>query len=75
MKTSEVLQAVLTLEKYLDKKPKNNADRIRSMSDEEMADFLHHAWNNEEWCSGKCPGIEESCNPCWLKWLKEECAE
>ena len=50
MKTSEVLQAVLTLEKYLDKKPMTNADRIRAMTDEELANM---------WCTyvdcGECP--------------------
>ena len=49
-----------------------NADRIRSMTDEELAEFLFHAWNNASWCSMKeCPD-EDSCLPCWLDWLKEE---
>lgn len=51
-----------------------NADRIRSMSDEELATFLYHAWNNASWCMVKdhCPD-EDSCFPCWLDWLKLEC--
>lgn len=53
-----------------------NADRIRSMSDEELATFLYHAWNNASWCMVKdhCPD-EDSCFPCWLDWIKKECAE
>lgn len=53
-------------------RPLTNADRIRSMTDEELAEFLFHAWNNAAWCSEKdCPD-EESCFPCWLNWLKQE---
>lgn len=81
MKTSEVLQAVLTLEKYLDEclsneKPKTNGDSIRTLSDEKLTKFL----------SGNCPGIFggwlmhsdkcngfDSCQECWLNWLKQEC--
>ena len=40
-----------------------NADRIRSMTDEELAEVLHNAganWYSEEY---------------WLKWLKEEYKE
>ena len=56
-------------------KPRTNADRIRSMSDEEMAEFLFHAWNNASWCSPEpCPE-EQSCLPCWLDWLKQEVKE
>lgn len=34
------------LEKYEPRKPKTNADRIRSMSDEELADFIQHVRTN-----------------------------
>ena len=40
------------------RKPKTNADHIRSMSDEELAEVLHNAggnWYSEEY---------------WLDWLK-----
>ena len=48
-----------------------NADRIRSMSDEELAD----------WISGRkdyCPPIKDyacsshTCFKCWLDWMQEE---
>lgn len=48
-----------------------NADRIRAMTDEELASFLYHSWNNASWCNGGCDG-ECSCEPCWLDWLKQE---
>lgn len=52
--------------------PETNADRIRAMSDEEMAEFLFYAWNNASWCSSKpCPE-DQSCEPCWLDWLQQE---
>lgn len=52
-------------------KPITNADRIRAMSDEELA----------KWISSRketCPPIKEwkcswkSCHECWLEWLKKE---
>ena len=56
-------------------KPITNADRIRNMSDEELANEL----------SGQCPAIFgghrmsgegcmgfDSCQACWLDWLKQE---
>ena len=49
-----------------------NADRIRQMTDEELAEFL----NDVNMCScsyamGKSPCDGEKC-PCWNEWLKEE---
>ena len=61
---------------------RTNGDRIRSMTDEELAEFL----------SGSCPKIhpenhfkdcmvdntdewnltENECRNCWLTWLKQE---
>ena len=53
------------------RKPKTNADRIRSMTDEELAEKLAiHVGCN------KCPGWSvtcgEKCTEYWLKWLKQE---
>lgn len=47
-----------------------NADRIRAMSDEELAEFLETI--NSCSCSfamGKSPCDGNDC-PCWLDWLK-----
>lgn len=57
--------------------PKTNADRIRSMSDEELAEFM------KPYDSG-CPRWKEmpipcskrtNCRECWLDWLREEVTE
>ena len=52
-------------------KPITNADRIRSMSDEELA--------IEETAKGGCPhdcetpdDLDTDCVRCWLDWLKQE---
>ena len=46
--------------------PQTNADRIRSMTDEELANFVHEG----------CPYIEEECTmkgcvKCILEWLQQ----
>ena len=49
-----------------------NADRIRSMTDEELADLLSGE-NIYPWCLKEpCP---EECHGCILSWLKEEVKE
>lgn len=63
-----------TCEKCKFFKPITNADRIRGMSDEELAEF-----EIERMCCppGK-PGCKENnltcdnCEQCWLDWLKQE---
>lgn len=57
----------------LDRKP-SNSDRIRSMTDEELANWLG------VYCNGKtaqevgkpCVSDMGSCEECWLEWLKQE---
>ena len=49
-----------------------NADRIRAMSDEELAAILcGDGWN--------CPPCEckneDDCLDCWLEWLEQEAQE
>ena len=45
--------------------PMTNGDRIRAMSDEELAEVLMKQ------CSGRvCP--LKNCFDCWLDWLREE---
>lgn len=54
--------------------PKTNADRIRQMSDEELAKILCFAD-----CEVLCPANHEHCNgDCcghFLRWLKQEVSE
>jgi hypothetical protein len=59
-------------------KPKTNADRIRSMTDEELATVI--AWPylaSPPWCAEHktCPYISEDptpCDKCALDWLEQE---
>lgn len=53
-------------------KPNTNADRIRSMTDEELAEFLFRTFGKAAWCLDNDCTSEESCIPCWLEWLKQE---
>ena len=64
---------------YLDypkeRKPKTNADRIRAMTDEELAQYMGDV---QTW--GGCPNhgarnCTENCADCWLDWLKQEVTE
>ena len=60
-------------------KPRSNADRIRSMSDEELAEFLtdHHRYPCK-YC-GSCWADSESdemgCGKGLIQWLKSEVKE
>ena len=49
--------------------PMTNADRIRAMSDDELAMFMD---------GSDCPPEEkctESCYECWLSWLRQPAEE
>ena len=53
---------------YTEDKPKTNADRIRAMNDEELADVVA----NGVGCVLKAPHcMDVDCTPCILKWLKQ----
>ena len=63
-----------TLKEWADSisKPVTNADRIRSMTDEELAQYMGDV---QTW--GGCPNhgarnCTENCADCWLDWLKQE---
>lgn len=62
-------------------KPPTNADRIRDMSDEELACFLMKLMHNNVQCFGEgmfpyhpCPQ-EQSCKQCGLYWLQQPAEE
>lgn len=63
--TKELLNALDSV-----KKPQTNADRIRSMSDEELASFIDSETNN---CAphGDCKKVYDDCKACWLYWLQQ----
>lgn len=50
-----------------------NADRIRSMSDEELAEFLCKVKSDYQWADHEFPS-EEECGE-WEKWLQSEVEE
>ena len=57
--------------------PKTNADRIRSMTDEELADwYFDKFFPCVPYCSilDECPEHDD-CKICLLDWLKEESSE
>lgn len=55
--------------KCLSFKEENNGDRIRSMSNEELANLL----GDKCVCppSGECAEASGNCDACWLKWLNK----
>lgn len=57
---------------------KTNADRIRAMSNEELAEFFCPETNgNSPWCSpvGKTRCGKAPCKKCMLKWLLQPAKE
>lgn len=46
-------------------KPLTNADRIRVMTDEELAKHLNCQWK-------ECKNLNDDCDKCLLNWLKQE---
>ena len=55
-------------------KPKpTNADRIRAMTDEELAEFISSDFYVPHCPVSYCPDTNnEGCPRCWLEWLKQE---
>ena len=56
-------------------KPITNADRIRAMTDEKLADFIcNHscAYCPMDDCDGRMEIGRDACYKRWLDWLKQE---
>ena len=53
------------------KQPKTNGDRIRNMTDEELAESL----SGSVACRHIMSCLDTSCYECTLKWLKQEVSE
>lgn len=51
-----------------------NADRIRAMSDEELARFIDSETDN---CAphGDCKKVCDDCKACWFDWLQQPAEE
>ena len=58
--------------------PMTNADRIRNMSDEELAEFLqetvYESGDNLFLCYD-CSIVKGECKDCYLRWLQAESEE
>lgn len=57
--------------------PMRNADHIRAMTDEELAEFICKTQYRD---GDVCPpthncALDKNCEKCWLDWLKEEATE
>lgn len=66
---NKILAEALTKQKRI-----TNADRIRAMTDEELAEF-HGEYScppNYNWSGGCERNRDEYCEKCWLDWLKQE---
>ena len=50
--------------------PQTNADRIRAMSDEELADVIRDGSCCPDGYAEKCCSFD-TCNACWVEWLKQ----
>lgn len=57
-------------DEWPDPVPITNADRIRAMSDEELASFIDSETTN---CAphGDCKKVCDDCKACWLYWLQQ----
>lgn len=62
---------------YEDPEPSiwTNADRIRAMSDEELAVMFFNYHFSFTCPEQGCHECKESCMDCWLEWLKKEVKE
>ena len=63
-------------------RPQTNADRIRAMSDEELAVFLADEIDHGDCCGCKldcatyeCDKFEDSCHNAYYRWLKQPVEE
>ena len=55
-------------------KPMTNTDRIRAMSDEELAELIDRETDS---CAptGDCEKMSRDCKACWLEWLQQPAEE
>ena len=63
-------------------KPQTHADRIRAMSDEELAKWLLEVMKHKVACFGEgafkytpCRNVEHDCVKCGVEWLKQPVEE
>ena len=54
---------------FSDRTINTNADKIRAMSDEELAKVMERMLGCP--ITGDCKKMSEDCNDCWLEWLQQ----
>ena len=66
-------------ERILANKPKQtNADRIRGMTDEELAEFMEENVGCDDcrfFCTCRSAPQDRVCAEKWLDWLRQECVD
>ena len=74
-----VILGIRRIESNSDFKPMRNADKLRSMTDEELAEWLDSRLSECPWCNPYAPvkpGTNEcelyDCQKCALDWLRRE---
>lgn len=81
LKDGYIIMGVRHIESSVDFKPMTNADRIRQMTDEELAENICSRCCPEKDAFYNCVKINkktfswEDCKRCWLDWLKQEVDE
>ena len=73
MRTFTEEEVEILLNYRICEKPKTRADRIRLMSDEELAEFLCKVKSDYQWADHEFPS-EEECGE-WVEWLQQEVEE
>lgn len=67
------IQELLETRRYFGKHlPQTNADRIRAMTDEELAEWLSDMHDTVTCPNNGAIDCNPSCKRCWLDWLKQE---
>jgi hypothetical protein len=56
-------------------RPPTNADRIRAMTDEELADELSYLGCHKQSSREICLKHTGDCIQCWIDWMKQEVQE
>lgn len=56
---------------FVPPEPKTRADRIRSMSDEELAEYMSIYCCSHKTHDPRCQQFKD-CGLCWLDWLRQE---
>ena len=74
-KVDEFLETCDGCEKYHSKYTKTYSDKIRSMSDEKLAEWFCTTGACPENAPDVCYQSHDQCSMCWLNYLKQEAME